>query len=137
MNIKETAEKYYQEWRKYGTPNDLTLFFERVVTKERQRRLPSKEEFIKYYKNIISRSADSFANDANKFSDWLLSYDSENHIVEDNEKVVNQPINRNELAEKIMIESASLFFTHEDCILNEFVHDSFRLADEFIKQAKG
>lgn len=249
--IKEQAEAYYQEWRKSTTDNDLIKFFEHIITEERKRRLPTKEEFTSKCADFKDRDT-SYFQDFKDIYDWLLSYDSEavvedevkgeecSHIysramgqpyprlcvkcgkpesvkVEDitqpsedyqakyseamviikrqagdlqllrennielkqelsHEKTLGnsarsdmeeaqkeaeywkerckaldkrilegasvgiystiEPLNRNELAEKMMIRNSNVFFEIEDYRCDDLAHGCFQLADEFIKQAK-
>ncbi len=139
--IKEQAQKYYEDFinMKY-TDKPIIEFIEHIITEERKRRLPTKEEAMKKYKEFCDRDESGRLEDVADLYDYLLSYESE-AVVEDEVKVgskvdiqaMETKSWRNELAEKIMIAT---------CTRNSLqgaetiVQDVFRLADEFIKQAK-
>lgn len=157
--IKEQAVEYANKYYFNAPGMGVIHLVEAVSTEERKRRLPSKEEFQKEYLNAIGDHREV----TNHLYDWLLSYQGEpsevdedsfpmgncndcghkickckpnDHIGEVNEKVDDLPtINRNELAEKIMLgnmNNSDFYDTMENVVSN-----SFRLADEFIKQSKG
>lgn len=208
--IKEQAGAYCKEW----SGGELETFVEHIITEERKRRLPTKEEFTSKCADFKDRDT-SYFQDFKDIYDWLLSYDSE-AVVEDevkgedyqakyseamviikrqagdlqllrennielkqelsHEKTLGnsarsdmeeaqkeaeywkerckaldkrilegasvgiystiEPLNRNELAEKLMIRNSNVFFEIEDYRCDDLVHGCFQLADEFIKQAK-
>ncbi len=160
--IKEQAAYYYQMWGSPENDYDVLKFSEYIITEERKRRLPTKEEAMKKYKEFCDRDESGRLEDVADLYDWLLSCESE-AVVEDEVKgegnygelflkhsdalktiaelqiinsrllaVKEHTINRNELAEKIMF---SIVRETTNTVPN-VVGLCFRLADEFIKQAK-
>lgn len=207
--VQEYADKYY-----YKSENGIESAIEHIITEERKRRLPTKEEFTSKCADFKDRCT-SYFQDFKDIYDWLLSYDSE-AVVEDevkgedyqakyseamviikrqagdlqllrennielkqelsHEKTLGnsarsdmeeaqkeaeywkerckaldkrileaasvgiystiEPLNRNELAEKLMIRNSNVFFEIEDYRCDDLAHSCFQLADEFIKQAK-
>lgn len=209
--IKEQAGAYCKEW----SGGELETFVEHIITEERKRRLPTKEEFTSKCADFKDRDT-SYFQDFKDIYDWLLSYESE-AVVEDevkgedyqakyneamviikrqagdlqllrennielkqelsHEKTLGnsarsdmeeaqketeywkercraldrrilegssvgiystiEPLNRNELAEKIMIASMNVEYREKTLTTKIIIASCFSLADEFIKQAKG